>query len=749
MSPRSSQPYYRTLHLEPLEERLVLAAGATIEIDGNFDDWDDVAGAMGTDPVDDQHDTDHELPGDTPAYVDHEDVDLLEFRVTHDEENLYFYFKATGIIGNTQQESVNNRAGRYYVIVTIDVDQNDATGYPLHQGGYYPTTPGYDANAELEFYNGAFNTGHYINHGAIDEDELDQSFLEQTLGDYEEGNDGPYSPGFVRHQLAHYDFYTQWVYQENDPATDADDTIVFVRDKEDPEEGNITYALSADGHELEMKAPYKGFLVNEFGNPIVGLGSTLDLSFSLEASGELANGTAQNPNGEWASDTADPINGYFVAPPNTPPSFTLSGNVDVDQFAGAQSIAGFAQNISKGAASESGQQLTFIVESDDSFFSQQPAIDPDTGNLTFTAAESMTGTTTVTVRLMDDGGNDFGGNDESSEQQFTITINPAPGIAAADNSGSSSDQSITFGTPLSQYRPGAQDSSYVRPALADDGRSFTITNSGAAPLTLYEIVINVDDVTVDVQLSSNAGDDIVLAPGGSQTFQLTFAPSLPSGIDPSAPNFSESAGIVLFSNAANAPEMAIELNGATTFNSDTNYDGAVNFADVGLMNVNFGLATGHPDYDPSADPTNDGNVNFADLGLLNVEFGRDVNNPAPIVAGSQPAAMSAATKHVVQTRPEAESKFEQLPSVGLLAPAPADLLGLFAESTRAMAEEIARRIAPAEDIVEPAARAAQREIATDAVYADLGGGDVAEVETLLFDFDSILPQLIDSTMTIA
>ena len=42
----------------------------------------------------------------------------------------------------------------------------------------------------------------------------------------------------------------------------------------------------------------------ERGQPVVALGQTLNLSFSLEASGELA------PGGRWASDTAEPIKGY-------------------------------------------------------------------------------------------------------------------------------------------------------------------------------------------------------------------------------------------------------------------------------------------------------------------------------------------------------------------------------------------------------------------------------------------------------
>jgi hypothetical protein len=77
-------------------------------------------------------------------------------------------------------------------------------------------------------------------------------------------------------------------------------------------------ARSPDGHEIEIVAPFKGFLNDAQGNPNMMLGKTLDISFSLEASGELA------PGGDWASDTADPIFGYVLGVPE-PSMFALVG----------------------------------------------------------------------------------------------------------------------------------------------------------------------------------------------------------------------------------------------------------------------------------------------------------------------------------------------------------------------------------------------------------------------------------------
>jgi hypothetical protein len=270
-----------------------------ITIDGKFDDWANVPKYI--DPPNNEHDTDHKGRSDKPNRVDHADVDLLEYKFAHDEENLYAYFKARGAIGRTQAGSPGKPAGRYYAIITIDVDNDEKTGYWLHEGGFYPTSQGYDVNAEIEWYDNRLNTGHYINHCCINQAELDQAFLDQSSGQYRKGKAGPYKPGFVRLGAGTYDYYTEWVYHAND-------TITFVRDKGPQTPGIIEGALSPDGHELEMKVPMKGFLVDQAGKPIVGLGRTMNISFSLEASGELARG------GQWASNTAMPIKGYVLEP---------------------------------------------------------------------------------------------------------------------------------------------------------------------------------------------------------------------------------------------------------------------------------------------------------------------------------------------------------------------------------------------------------------------------------------------------
>ncbi len=272
----------------------------TITIDGNFADW--AAVPVHFDPAKNEHDTSHKGRFDKPGHVEHADVDILEVKFAHDAENLYAYFKARGVIGRTQTAGPGKPAGRYYAIVAIDVDQDEKTGYWLHEGGFYPTSGGYDLNAELEWYDNRLNAGYYINHACRNQAELDQAFLDQSSGQYRKRVAGPYRPGFVRLGPGTYHFYTEWVYHANQKIT-------FVRDEGPKTLGIIKGALSADGHELEMAIPMKGFLVDRAGKPIVQLGRTLNISLSLEASGELAAGR------QWASNTAAPIRGYNLEPP--------------------------------------------------------------------------------------------------------------------------------------------------------------------------------------------------------------------------------------------------------------------------------------------------------------------------------------------------------------------------------------------------------------------------------------------------
>jgi hypothetical protein len=107
---------------------------------------------------------------------------------------------------------------------------------------------------------------------------------------------------------------------------------------------------------------------------------------------------------------------------NVAPSFVKGPDVTVLQNCGLQMVSGWATSISAGPPNEAWQTLTFIVTVNDSvLFSVPPAITPD-GTLSFTPALNHSGEALVTVVLHDNGGTDYGGQDTSDPQNFSITV---------------------------------------------------------------------------------------------------------------------------------------------------------------------------------------------------------------------------------------------------------------------------------------------------------------------------------------
>ncbi len=109
---------------------------------------------------------------------------------------------------------------------------------------------------------------------------------------------------------------------------------------------------------------------------------------------------------------------------NDAPTFTASNPPAVEENSGAQSEPGFVTSFTAGPANESGQSVvayTVSAVSNPSLFSAGPSVD-SAGNLTYTPAADVFGTSTFDLRVQDDGGTDRGGVDTSAPQTFTITV---------------------------------------------------------------------------------------------------------------------------------------------------------------------------------------------------------------------------------------------------------------------------------------------------------------------------------------
>ncbi len=281
-----------------------------IVIDGNFDDWKNVPSHF--DPIDladgstmdeniaDVHDADHYGLFEKPDHAYNPHVDIVEVKYTHDENFLYTYIRTNGEIART---FVGEKPGRYYAIVTVDVDNDEKTGYLLNQGGYYPVTGGYDVNHELEYYIGSFNQAVFLDHGAFNDVTLKANFAANKLG-------------IMLLGPATYPFYTEYLFWDTTPTADeikrcpdgpyklpnSEVLICFTADKA-PGPFYSSSKAEKNGTEIEIRHPLKGFLKSSQGDfDTIALGSTIKVSVSLETSGEYT-----VPLGTWATDTAAPF----------------------------------------------------------------------------------------------------------------------------------------------------------------------------------------------------------------------------------------------------------------------------------------------------------------------------------------------------------------------------------------------------------------------------------------------------------
>ncbi len=112
--------------------------------------------------------------------------------------------------------------------------------------------------------------------------------------------------------------------------------------------------------------------------------------------------------------------------PSTNPSYatTLILNEQVGAQVVQQDLPAWATAISVGPANESSQHPTFAcANSNPALFSVQPAVDPISGDFTYTLASTAFGSALVTVTLMDDGLTDNGGLNASTPQIVSIVVN--------------------------------------------------------------------------------------------------------------------------------------------------------------------------------------------------------------------------------------------------------------------------------------------------------------------------------------
>ncbi|QTA78941.1 Immunoglobulin-like fold-containing protein [Desulfonema limicola] len=164
-----------------------------------------------------------------------------------------------------------------------------------------------------------------------------------------------------------------------------------------------------------------------------------------------------------------------VLPVNDAPLFTASNPPAIDEDSGNQVIMGWASFI-PGPANEDFQQAEFyaVVNIENlELFAVIPSITPG-GDLSYSSKPGVYGTSSFDVIVQDNGGIERGGQDKSTVQTFTITVNPVNNAPAAldDNYASFMD------TPLVIDNPGLLSNDYDLEGSALDAVKMSDPSNG-------------------------------------------------------------------------------------------------------------------------------------------------------------------------------------------------------------------------------------------------------------------------------
>jgi hypothetical protein len=333
---------------------------------------------------------------------------------------------------------------------------------------------------------------------------------------------------------------------------------------------------------------------------------------------------------------------------NDAPSFT-KGADDSAVESTPRTVSGWATSMSPGGGTdEAGQTLTFnVTPTDTSLFTVQPAIDPATGDLTYTPGAGP-GSTSVSVTLSDNGGTANGGVDTSPAQTFTITVAPpntAPVADATSASGNedggaivvtltghdADDDNLTFsagtasnglvGTPATPDCSAPNDCtttvSYTPNANYNGSDSFTYTvNDGKVDSAPATASITVNPVN-DAPSFTKGGDQAVDEDSGPQTAS-GWATAISVG--PS----NESAQTPTFHTSTNNDAMFSALPAVDAATGDLTYTSAPNANGSATVTIYLtddgGTANGGSDTSPNQtftitiNPVNDPPVANNDTG---------------------------------------------------------------------------------------------------------------------------------------
>jgi hypothetical protein len=237
---------------------------------------------------------------------------VVEYAVAHNGDNLYGYIKVVGDITRTSiGEGID--AGRTYLKVMLDMDNDLETGFCGNEGGYYPEACGYDMGFAIEIFNGSVNWASVILHSMGNQTDIAEA-RKEVLNNT------------VNFRYAHYNPHMRWVYWDDSVPITAEEAkrcpdgpfelpgpnhpkICFVTDTCNCSfKGVMNYAFSADNHSIEFSVPFKAFLNLLDGTPALKLGTRLTVAIDTQTSNYYSQPQI------WVSDSTWPIRGYLFEP---------------------------------------------------------------------------------------------------------------------------------------------------------------------------------------------------------------------------------------------------------------------------------------------------------------------------------------------------------------------------------------------------------------------------------------------------
>jgi Calx-beta domain/FG-GAP-like repeat/Bacterial Ig domain len=218
--------------------------------------------------------------------------------------------------------------------------------------------------------------------------------------------------------------------------------------------------------EVQPRITSDGILVYK---PAANINGNASITVKLKDNGGNLNG---------AVDTSpEQTFNIIVNSVNDAPKFSKGDNIIINAGAGKQTLRNWAK-FAPGAANESTQtvlEYSISSNSNPELFKVAPTID-NAGNLVFTPINVLEKpvTATITVKVQDNGGITNDGVDTSSEQTFTITVNPLLiNIAPAVNSINEGDTTTTEYNFTVNLSSPSSETVTVNYTTADDSATIT------------------------------------------------------------------------------------------------------------------------------------------------------------------------------------------------------------------------------------------------------------------------------------